>query len=98
LNALGQITGESWAQAGMSLRASGSAGSATSVSATLDGSAVNNLAFSGRRWHADLSLNTGSHTLSASGTYSTPPGTSAVTNTFSILGVARRRTWRKRWL
>ena len=54
LNGLGQISQESWNQSGLTLRSSGSAGSATSVSATLDGSPVSGLVLGSGRWYADL--------------------------------------------
>lgn len=85
-NSLAQITSESWGQSGLTLRASGSAGSATSLGVTLDGSSVGNLVFSGGRWYSDLNVAAGSHTLVASGSYATPPTSSATTNAFTVVG------------
>ena len=86
LNTLGQITQESWNGSGLTLRASGLAGSANAVSATLDGSNVGNLVYGGGRWYADLGVNTGTHTLAATACYPAPPLTNTVTSAFTVVG------------
>src|SRR6266498_1375258 len=86
LNTLGQITQESWNGSGLTLRASGLAGSATAVSAALDGGNVGNLVYGSGRWYADLSVNSGTHTLAATATYPVPPLTNTAMSTFTAMG------------
>jgi RHS repeat-associated protein len=85
LNSLAQITAESWNQSNLTLRASGSAVSASSVSAKLDGSAVGSTLANGR-WYSDLTLAPGSHTLAATANYAVGQFAATATSAFSIVG------------
>jgi len=85
LSPFSQIATESWNQASIGLRAGGSAISASSVSAFLDGSSVGSVLGSGR-WCADLSLSPGSHTLAATASYSVGNYSASATNSFSVVG------------
>ena len=85
LDAFSQVHTESWNEASLTLRASGSAWNAGSASASLDGSAVSTGLGSGR-WYSDLTLAPGNHSLSASAFYTAGQFSMAATNKFSVLG------------
>lgn len=84
LNSLGQITSEQWNQSGLALRASGAAGNASSVTATLDGSGVATT-LGGGRWYSDLMLSAGSHSLAATANYSVGQYAATATSTFTVV-------------
>ncbi len=85
LSSFSQVTVESWKQSGLTLRASGSAVNASSVTTTLDGNTLGNV-FSNGRWYADTNLSTGSHTLTATASYNVGQYSAGASSTFTVIG------------
>lgn len=86
VNTLGQVAQESWNGGALTLRASGVAGGASGVSATLDGAPVSNLVLGDGRWYVDLMLSPTTHTLTATATYPVGQFTNSATSTFTVAG------------
>ncbi len=85
LSSFSQVTVEGWKQSGLTLRASGSAVNASSVTTTLDGNTLGNV-FSNGRWYADTNLSTGSHTLAATASYNVGQYSGSASSTFTVIG------------